>query len=166
MSDLGEYRGRDIDGVSMTVVGLGGGLDDPIAVDPEVVEIGEERMLCVPVVCVEHKPKVHNRKEPDAGDLELVMIFTANGPQFFVEGGVVAEARMAHLEKVTLEERRRDEAKQAKKSKDVAGATDGQTELEVDEDSLERAHIAGEHKSLVHGCPGCTWESELEEDGR
>ena len=163
MTDLGEYMGRPIDATSIAVRGIGGGLDDPLAIDPEVVPIGGHRMLCVPVVCVEHTPRVKDRKEPDEDDLTLVHIFVGDGPVFFIDPGVVIEARQEHAEKVQLAASEQERRKRAAKAQGGGGEDPEQRVLDVDAEALRTAHLQGAHADgLVDGCVECEWEHELE----
>ncbi len=139
---LGDYNGRPIVGTALAVRGIGGGLDDPLAIDAEIVPIGGHRMLCIPVVCVDHQYPVEDRKNPDEGGVTLTHIFKGDGPLFFVDPTVVDQARGEHQHKVMLAQKAIADAKDAEaKAKKGTGAQPAgrratQSVLGVDREAL------------------------------
>jgi hypothetical protein len=172
---FGEYDGRPVDEIALELRGLGGGLDDPLAVDGERMEIGTEFMVCVPAVVVEHRPKVKNRKEPDEGALTLVHVAIGNGPIFPVDADspYIEQARGEHQTKVLLAQKAVEDAKalakaQAEQAK-RDGAGPGQGALAVDTEALTQQHLAGDHadpevfEQVKGDCPECVWEVDCVE---
>lgn len=164
---LGEYRGRPIVGTALAVRKVGGGLDDPLAIDAEIVPVGGHRMLCIPVVCIDHQYPAEDRKKPDEGGVRLTHIFEGDGPVFFIDPTAVERARGEHQHKVMLAQKALDDEKEraakAKKGTGEAPVDNGQVVLEVDAEAMVQAHLAGDHaKGLADGCPECEWEGQVE----
>jgi hypothetical protein len=144
-ADLGSHEGRPVIGTKIKVRKTGDGLSEALKIDPEIIKVGEERMLAVRVVCVDVQNPAENRKQPAEGGVLRMHIFDATEAAF-IDGAVVEDVLAKQRERI-------DRAKDAEV---------GQGRLPTDEE-LHAAHDAGEHSAgLVDGCADCDHEADLE----
>jgi len=140
MSDkrnLGEYRGRDIIRTSLTIRNTGDGLSEAMAIDPQVLEEGDEVYVLLQCEVVDHQHPLI--KGTDC--IELKQILRAGT-------ATIVDADFAEA-KIEAQAARIQRAKD-----DAQGQGSLSTEL------LEKQHSEGEHRELIEGCPICENERD------
>lgn len=141
MPNLGEYDGRPIVGMEISVRKTGDGLSKSLKVDAREIHIGEVGYAVLKWVCVDHAHPVENRKEPSDGGVIFKPILDALTVTF-IDGDVVMEA-------VELQEQRIREWEDEQRG----------TPTLLDATSMRGDHILGEHDKALEdgaGIDGCT----------
>lgn len=144
---LPDYGGRPVVRSTISIRNAGDGLSEGLAIDPQVLPVGEK--VYVVLECVVHAHD-HDRlmdKGSDTGLLVLDQVLKA-GTGTLIDADVVKQAV----------------AEQAERIEAAREAAKGITKLPFPTE-LQKAHDAGDHADgLVEGCPGCDAEVAAAED--
>lgn len=139
---LGSYEGQPVLAVGITIPNAGGGLRDPLSIEPRLIHPGEELYIVLKV-----KPKGYKHEPiPKAnGWLKTTVLEALDGA--FVDAELVAPLLAAQAERLA-----------AKK------AAEQEAPLPLDKDLLQIAHMNGHHQDLEEGCPDCDAEVQAAAD--